>query len=35
MIARPGYLLSDRRPLVDTTVDALLTGLQRDPGRRS
>ncbi|HEY6420280.1 MAG TPA: TetR-like C-terminal domain-containing protein [Candidatus Binataceae bacterium] len=35
MIARPGYLLSDRRPLVDATVDALLTGLQRDPGRRS
>ena len=34
MIARPGYLASDRRALVDATVDALLTGLQRSPRRR-
>lgn len=33
MIARPGYLLSDRRALVDTTVDTLLTGLQSDSER--
>ena len=28
MIARPGYLASNRRALIDTTVNALLTGLQ-------
>jgi AcrR family transcriptional regulator len=28
MIARPGYLLSERRPLVEATVAALMTGLQ-------
>jgi AcrR family transcriptional regulator len=31
MIARPGYLLSDRQALIDSTVDALFTGLQRAP----
>ncbi|HUA36600.1 MAG TPA: TetR/AcrR family transcriptional regulator [Candidatus Binataceae bacterium] len=28
MIARPGYLLSERRALIDALVDTLLTGLQ-------
>jgi len=34
MIARPGYLLPDRHALIDATVDALLSGLQRSPYRR-
>jgi AcrR family transcriptional regulator len=28
MIARPGYLLSDRRPLVEAAIAALMTGLR-------
>jgi len=33
MIARPGYLLSDRRSLVEAAVQALMTGLQARPHR--
>jgi len=33
MIARPGYLLSDRAPLVDAAMDVLMTGLQRGSPR--
>jgi AcrR family transcriptional regulator len=33
MIARPGYLASKRRALIETTINALLTGLQSTPRR--
>ena len=34
MIARPGYLASKRRALIETTINALLTGLQNTSRRR-